>query len=445
MSTSYRVFFTPQIRKNVYGSEIEVTDKILVDGVPSIKRSLDSEDYDIGVFTYDDLNLKAENVNGYFNDEFDQRSIFVYSRDLCKVRIVFEDESGQAIVYRGLINEEASRTFGGGDQVNFRVLSLDSVIRNTQVSGGQIANGTSCKTAMIAILSDPTITSILNIDPLNINPDLDFTIDVGEKLENQSARDSLSKLLIASNSILIIDDTQTVFVHSRRHDTTRDVVNLYGPDDIKYRQNVITLDNYNAGFHRMFTAVRVNDTERTNTALISTYGYRQKRLTLDFVTNVLTEIDIAQRLLDEFSAPKIELTVQVPTRIARKLSLLDRLSVNWPLRVKPPMGKFLPVVGTAVVGDAMTPLPDTFGSISIDPGVGFKIIGITEEPKDFLTTLKIRQIGTTLSDGYLSDPEVPIVGLAIIGIAILAGPGDTDATWNPSVVGAAKIGATKVA
>jgi len=444
--TRYSVFFAPRNGPTTYGTEIDVSDFILFNGVALIKKSIDSGDYDVGVFVYDDLQLKAVNRDGYFNEETDIRSIFPFGRDRAKVRVVFTDTAtGDTIVYRGLLNEEATRLDATGDQITFRILARDSVIRDTKISGGTISNGMSCKNAILAIIDVPMVTSVLTVSAVNINPDFNFTIDDGSKFNNKSGREMLNKLLFASNSVMLISDVGVVTVQSRDEDTTIDILNLFGPFNINYRQNTIRMTAYNTGKHRMFNAVRINDTERSNAAFISVFGYRQKKFDLDFITTLATEQAIADRLVDEFKAPKIELNIEVPTSVARNSKLLDRVSLDWSLRIKPIEGKFLPIIGVTAIGDANAPLPYTFGSLAISTTTGFKIIEITENPNDFESILKLRQIGTGLSDGVFNSAFNCIIGYAVIGLAPICGTGDTCETYNPSVIGAAQIGCTEVA
>ena len=135
--------------------------------------------------------------------------------------------------------------------------------------------------------------------------------------------------------------------------------------------------------------------------------------------------------------------IELPTSIAKGLDLLDLVSVNWPFRVTPySAGKMLPVIGTAVIGNTAYPLPRKVGSLSVLPNVAFKIIEIDQDPNTFTTILKLRQIGTTQSDGYFNVPTSSIVGFALIGSAKIAGTGSTDAQWNPSILGAAVVGST---
>jgi len=80
--------------------------------------------------------------------------------------------------------------------------------------------------------------------------------------------------------------------------------------------------------------------------------------------------------------------------------LLDLVSVNYPLLITP-AGKFLPVIGVTVIGDVNSPIPYTKGAISVDPRTGFKIKERTDDISTYQTTLKLREIGVSASDGGL--------------------------------------------
>ena len=166
--TRYRVYMTPRISQFVYGAEIEVTDHITFNGINQIKRALDSQDYEIGVYFYSDLELLGSNDNGYFNDSTDLRSIFQFNRDLTKCRVVFENTTGDSITYYGLLNDTATRVDALNETVTLRVLSLDSVISRTQVAGGTVGNGVTCQSAMLAILNQAAISSVLSVSAGNI-------------------------------------------------------------------------------------------------------------------------------------------------------------------------------------------------------------------------------------------------------------------------------------
>lgn len=457
---SYKIYFTPleNADENIYGDEIDVSDRIRLSGVGNIKRSIDSSDYDIGVFTFSDLELTGQNQNGYFNEQ-DVRSIFTTARDRCKVRVVFNEmqlvRNIQGTVlseiitstntYRGIINDEATRLDIVAESIRFKVLSRDSVLRTTKISAGVVSNGMSFKAAIEAILNVPRITSVLIFNSVNINPQLNITIDEGSFFNNISVKSALDQLLLASNSVLLIDDAGNMVVKSREPDETRDIVNLYGKNDIHKRENIIDITAYNNGRQRMFTSFVVNDRESSNTAHVQAFGLRQKVLKLEFLTDTDTIDAVSANLVDEFKTPKIELNVKVSTRIAKDIQLLDRISVNYPLRLKPPAGKFLPVIGITEIGDPSMPLPYTFGAIEIPSRIAFKVIEIEDNVENFTSILRLRQTGKDIDDGVFDPANNCLVGFAVIGIAKICSGGNECDTFNPSVVGAAQLGCTKIA
>lgn len=455
----YRIYFTPLADSdgNTYGTELDVTEYILAAGVGNIRRSIDSSEYDIGVFNFSDLELTAYNKNGIFNEN-DTRSIFYAGRDRCKVRAVFSeielvrDSEGtvlsesevSTVTFRGLINEEATRLDITSHKIRFKVLSRDSVLRTTQVSAGVVTNGMLFSDAISAILNVPKITSVLTYDVAEINPDLDLTIDDGSWFDNRGVKEALDALLLASNSALLIADDGTMSVRSREQDETVDPLILYGPYDLHRRENIIDITTYNSGKHRMFTSFVVNDQEVSDSVYVQAFGFRRKTINLDFMTDNTKELAIATRLVGEWKSPKIEVSVKVPTRIARDVRLLDRVMVVHPLRVVPIEGKFLPVVGVTEIGDAMEPLPYISGSIEIPDRIRFKVLEVEDSVESFTSILRLRQTGRETGDGYFDTPNNCIVGFAIVGVAEICVGGDACDTYNPATIGGAQVGCTLV-
>jgi len=436
-SKQYKIYLTPRTGEFTYGTEIEISAEIIFNGIKTMKKSIDSSDYEIGVYTYGDINLKIVNKNGKYSDELDNRSVFDFSRDLAKIRVDYSDNDGDITRFKGLINEEATNQDLDKEEITFRVLSSDSIIRTTKVAGGLIANGVTASSAIKSILNQARITSVLNFSASNITVDQDFTIDVGSEFDNNNARKALNDLLVATNSVLIIDSSDNMIVQSRA-EATISVLNLFGPYDEKMRENITGLKKYNTGKHRTFTSVKIGDVEENDNGFVLDFGYRQFFSNLPFITTDATKITIAKRILAEFKTPRIELEVSVPTHVAKNIDLLDPVSVNYPLRVKRITDKFLPTVGITSIGDTDMPLPKVFGDAAISSAVGFKVIEISENPVSFETSLKLRQFG------WFTDPASCYIGFAKIGSAAICGTGDDCDKFNPAVIGGAQIGCTEV-
>lgn len=413
----YQVLITPLIDMDVYGDVIDVTkdidlsDFIKDGGIGTIKRDVDNGDYDIGVFTYGSITLKALNINGQFNDENDWRSIFKYSRDKAKVVVNFLDNQGNTpISFKGIINEDGTRQDFLKDEVKFKVLSEDSVIRKTKVSGGVINAGTLFSQAIKNIINVPEITSVLTYDDSKINVQLDLEIDDGTWFDNKTTKAALDALMVASNSVMTIEDS--VMVVRDRLENTGSVFNFYGHGDLFGRENILNIKNFNTGVQRMFNSIVINGREVDDPVLIQTYSLRQKRVDLGFIDDNTKEEIIGNNILDEFRAPKIELEIETTTETAKSLKLFDLVAIDYPYRVKPANEDPLPTYGVSRYGEAVYPIIQ--GNMKIRPALAFKVIGFQEKPKNFRTVVKLRQRGRTISDGLFSS-FATLYGTAIYG------------------------------
>ena len=415
----YKVYFTPKLTATTYGPEQEVSAHVVDAGVSTVKKSIDAGDYDIGIFYYGDVSIKCVNSDGLLSEIWDWRSIFSYSRDLTKVRIEYNDSNGAVTVFKGLINEEGTRENAETGEIKFRVLSLDSVIRTVRVAAGLITNGVSFKTALDKILNVTDITSVLTFDTSKINPNYNGTIDDGSKLSNISTRDALSKLLQASNSTFIINSSDEMIVQNRVENSGGSL-ELFGPYSQRGRQNILKLSKKNDGKQRVFTAVKVGEQIKVQEDYLEDYGYRQKSISLDFITTEATQLSIANSLSAEFKYPKIELEVEVETSLVRNSKLLDRVLIDYPLRLVPD-DKFFPMVDVAKVNESITNIPREIGAVKIERNVAFKIIEIKENAKRFTSILKLRQIGNDVGDGYIDiSGASSLVGFAVIGTSKVA-------------------------
>lgn len=421
MSVQYRVYVTPLYSSFVYGTELEISDYVEnVSG--TITQSIDSTDFSVGIFTYNDVQLTCDNATGKLSDQSDSRSMFAFSRDRAKIRIVFDQGDGSpTTTYRGVINDSATTINSDTDEIVLTSLGPDSVLVNSTISVGVVSDGMTITQALVAILNTGDIRSIMGFSLSNINPSNDIVIDDGSKFDNLNKKDALTKLLGASNSVLLIDDSLNIIVKDREQNPTSEIIFLYGRGDQFGRENIISIQNYNTGLQRVFNSALItggtpsvsvdasgggsvsvsqvpqvgSDFNYTSEAL---YGLRQKALSTDFITDIDTLESIATGYVSEFSYPKIELEVTVPTDVVVNARLLDMVSVNYPLLVTP-AGKFLPVIGITLIGDPNSPLPYAKGAIVIDATVAFKIIEKKEDISTYQTTLKLRQVGVGANDG----------------------------------------------
>lgn len=423
---SYEVLLTPLTGKDIYGDVLDVTkdvsisDSIKDKGISTILREVDNGDFDFGVFVYNSITLTALNPDGKFSQETDSRSIFKYTRDKAKVIVNFFDGTSNtpATSFRGIIDDRATKQDFIKDEVKITVLSEDSILNRVKYLGGSVPDGSLCSTAIIKILNRPEITSVLSFDPLDVIVANDYVIDDTSVFEDQIIKNILDGLLVVTNSVLVVDKDSKIIVRNRNHNSET-VFELFGEGDLLGRQNIISIKNYNTGLQRTFNTITFGEQSATEEDYAEIYGDNKKSLDYTFITNEITRASICRDICDHFKSPKIEMEVQCKTSEVRELGFFDLVSVSVPYRTKPAStGLKLPLYGSAVYGVAR--YPHISGSLKISKNMAFKIIGMEEDPQSFLTTLKLRQVGTDFRDGYFSTMvpnELPArYGFAIYGV-----------------------------
>lgn len=444
---SYQVLITPLVAKNTYGTTVDVTLDVEIDdyvkdsGISTIKREVDNGDFDIGVFVFDSINLTCLNIDGKFSGINDSRSMFKYSRDKAKITINFFDGTSNTpdSSFKGIIDDRATKLNFKKNEIKFKLLSNDSIINRTKVPAASIPNLTLVSDAIKTLLQLPEITAVLNYDASDINVLNDYAIDDGSRFDNKTVKFALDKLLAVSNSVLLVEkDTNNMVVKSREFNSGN-VKQFYGHGDLFGRENIIDIKNYNDGLQRAFNTINIGNQSASNAGFIDLFGDNAKAFEFDFITNANTQQIIAQDLLDYWKAPKAELEVLTTTNEAKNLNFFDLVSIDFPYRVKPYKDDKLPIYGQALYGTAVYPY--IFGNLKIRPTVAFKVIGKKETPNQFLTTVKLRQIGTTIDDGYFSKVGT-YYGSSIYGAETAVYQLDPDRI-DPnikSVFGAAKYG-----
>jgi len=397
----YQIYFTPLVDlQGTYGNTINVTQNIDISDMvlrgTNIVQELDDGDYTVGVFSYGDLTITTFNPDGRFNQTDDARSMFVVDRDLTKLRIDFRDSTNNySTIWRGLIHEEATRTNILKCETRFRALSNDSIFRKTRIPAGSIQDGNSFSQAINKILSNPIITNTFNYDQKNINVNYDGIIDIGAYFDELDAKKALNELLLASNSVLVIDNDENLIIKGRQHNNN-EPYKFYGPYDLHNRLNIIDIKNWNSGLHRVVNSMTINNQTYKDEALIRRYRLERKEKKMEFITSISTAKAIAGNIVREFGQPRDELEIEVCTESIPNIKLLDLCSINNPLEYKPVKhNEFLPTYNDLQVAGGNCnpqPLPIELGCFNIDNQIGWKVTGITRNLQTKNTTLRLREV-----------------------------------------------------
>lgn len=390
MTISYhQVLITPLKNDNEYGIEVDVTDFLAAGGIGNVVQSIDAGNYDIGLYTYADLTLTLINYDGRFNNNTHAESMFYHTRDRAKVTVKFYDNAGAAsIVFKGIINDEATTQNFTNETVQIRVLSRDSILRKTIVVGGLITDGMLFSNAIKALLNRSSITSVITYDASLISVALDYTVDVASVFSDKDTREVLDQLLSASGSVFRINSNDKMVV-SPRTITDKDALALYGGGDPLQQDNILSIKSFNDGLQRTFNTFTVNGRTASDADYIIRYGSNIKEFTFDSITSTVTATAIATYLLGQFKAPKNELEVVVPVDVAKNAEILDPVTISFPKKFIGYKGTRVPIAGVAIAGADYTPYAS--GGIVINNNKVWKITAITQDTKNFQTILRLRE------------------------------------------------------
>lgn len=400
------VYIKPFDDQGVY-TEFEDVSRY-VTKISSVSQNLDLEDYQIGVFKNSSFNLSLKNETGRFSDVDSSESMFKFLRSGSLVRITYTigDEqiqagvmvAGDAIVgeevevFKGLLNDEATKQGVKDDVITFTVIGLESLFNQTTVQDvfPTLSVSDLLSVTLFKILDQPRITDLLVVDQANITPTLDQVPDDISFIETMSVKEALDEILFATNSVLyILEDT--IYVTPRTE--TLDLIETWhGPASQTGVENIIDIKEINNGRHRLFNVFRWADTNiaRVDSTSKSTYGARIKEITTDFFTNLTKRTNLLDDFLAEFKDPKEEFMLTTPFNYdSLDIKLLDKTNLDYPTVLVAESSGELPICGIAICGQAQLPR-GWFGFVR-DETFFYKVIQKSHDLNKFVSTFKLRR------------------------------------------------------
>ncbi len=390
----YKVLCTPLEKDRVYRDfSTDITDG--VENIGDITMQVDDGDFDIGVFAFEDVQIRLINdtgsikTNGKFYDSNSPSSIFKYKRDLAIIEIIYIDKnSNETTVFSGLVNDALSKDNLEDGTTTLTIIGKSSLFNKYPIIGGSVGDGMTTRQALKSILDRPIITDYLNYDANNINPSIDTIINFGSELDNLSYKAALDKIMLASGSVLLIDDNDNIIVKSR-DDNGNEPYRFYNAGDPLGRENIINLVNFNNGVQRAFNFFEIDKTVSYNDSLINAFSLRKKKIDVDdIITDLTNRQSITDFYLENFSVPKQELEITCLIEVAKDIDLLDLCTVDY----KP------------ILRSKETPfsfpynMPYILNKRVIQGNIGFKVISKKINLESYTISLKMREIGKLAGD-----------------------------------------------
>lgn len=404
----FRVYVKPFDQNGEYLDDfIEVTRDVV--SLKGVSQTLDSSEFDVGIFRNGGFGFILKNDEGKYSDVTNVRSIFRTKRADSIVRVTWDRNdfdllcgffnageeylSEPVTIFEGLLSDVTASSTIARQEAEFRVLGYESLLDRALVPFTDIAAGDKFAEIIYASLNQASITNLLTVDIANIVPAVDLVTDTVEELENQTVKEMLEDVLLASNSVLYIRDG-IIYVTARTPSASLDF-QFYGQASDSGIENVIDIAKLRDGQNRTFNFWTWEDTtsfSKDETSL-DTYGALKKEikstLILDASTTKIQQVLDGYR--DEFSFPKMEMEIETPmTEESLALYLLDRVSLDYPNVFEPADNNVLPRYGQVVYGDAKYP----FGqfSLRIPSSWRFKILSRKIDVTKQTVTFGIRRI-----------------------------------------------------
>jgi hypothetical protein len=402
----WRVYLNPFDDEGIYTGFQEITEDVISDKLGSINSDLDNTDYDIGVYRTSNFKITLRNDHARYSDVDNPESIFRYTRSNSLLKITWEiSESGPFVgiaesesgylseeqtVFTGFINDDSLVMDLESQSVSFTCLGKEYLFQRTIVPFGTISNGDLFSFILYNILNQDAITEHLTVLPENIVCGVDLPIDSIASLQNKTVQEGLNNLLLASNSVLYLEN-ETLYI-TPREPTLETVLQFFGQSSTEGNENILNIRSIKNGMNRLFNYFTWKDATvfSQNVSSVTRYGARKKEIDFEFILDDGKRQVILDALVAEFGDPKQEFDLDASLDYTTLTGfLLDRVAIDYPIRYVD-IGDPLPICGNALAGEAILPKP--LSAFSIPFSDSFKIIGRSIDPQYSQIKFKMRSV-----------------------------------------------------
>lgn len=405
----FNVYLKPFNEDGSYSDDwLDITEDVNFSSIGDIRQSVDDDEYDVGVFKFSDFNLELRNEHGRYSDVDGLKSIFRYKRadSLLKLTWVEADEepytgvciAGDALcgndeieIFQGLLTDEATETDIKDQTARFRVRGRESIFAQVEAPFSSLANGDLVSAIIKDCLNQSDITSLLTYSSSNIVPGNDVVVDDVSEYQNKTVKEVLDDLLLISNSVLYVKDG-TIYVSSRDGGSTVSET-FYGQASNNGIESIISIEKLRTGLNQTFNYWTWAETTliKKDNDSIALYGVRKKEISHGPITTDATREDLLTDLKDEFSTPKLSFVLKTPLSPARiPLSILDRVTVDYPTVFYTTEQVPVPVYGVSRYGESSYPLGEW--SLTLGDNEPLKIMGKVIKIKDQILEFSLKRI-----------------------------------------------------
>ncbi len=398
----FQVKLAVRLNDNTIAPNIDISKFVKEKTVSRLKKSIDTNDFNIGFFKETNINITVDNSENRFmeGEGFFTNGII----DGSIIRIIagyIDPETGIAFTemsFEGVI--EGKGTVGNlkRETRKFTVLSFSSVIRKLESKSGAAVSGQTFQNAFFNMFNVAEVLRYLTVNIGNINPQVNLIIDDSTFFIGKTLQESIDALILASNSVMVLRDNE---IHIVPRDESPAVEFEYFGKGSRVPGNIDDMTNQTDGTRRLITSVKVAGvTQPFNSSafIIDRFGFKQKELDIGFITDPAKQAIIANNVLNEFQIPKQELFVS-SSYIGDQLDILDLITIDNPGYIINPnptrYNRGFKYNSGAQYGTRK-------GGLRYKPNIGWKVLSIDHNYSKYTTRVGVRQIGNKIGDNLIS-------------------------------------------
>ncbi len=398
-----RAYLSARRVDGTYNGWTDISKYITDSGIGSYSRSIDTDNFDIGFYEESNMSLTVDNSKALFEENMGFFANRLRDRSKVKLVVGYYDPDSLVpetpVMFEGIIEDMSTNGDIGKEELKFKILSYSSIIRKLSVVSGVIVSSMTFEDALYYLLLRSEITELLTIDRANITCDVNELINNPDWFTGKQSDEAINKLMLAGNAVIKIKDN--IVKITPRTESTEVRFNFLAKTE-KSPTNVISIKNINSGLRRVFTRVTINENLPVDAEMwkLDKFGARLKTVDIGFTTDTDVHAKVALGILNEFSVQKMELELTTDY-LADEIDLLDKVTIdNEGYTHEEDPARY----GVGVYGEST--YVDMVGGIKIYPNFAWKVLKISHNPKTYITTLKLRRIGSTISDGFITTGDV---------------------------------------
>ena len=392
-----------------YSDFIDITEDVIESSIGAIKQTLESDEFDVGKITFDNLNLTLRNEDATYSEASNATSIFPLKRDQSIIKIEwginsFPPACGNTpcgltflswprILFKGLIEENSAAFDVESQNITFKVLGIDSIINKELTPYGLLTLGDDANTLIFKILNQDSIKKFFSVNQINIDCKNNFIADDIASLEGTSCLESIQEILKLANSIMFVKD-DVIYIKARE-ESLDSKFTFYGASSNEGIENISQVSDYGIGLNRTWNYWDWDDDPTLNVSFVDSidlYGRRAKSLSSKLITDSGKILNVLTSYLNEFGFPKTELTLTVPmyTPIV-DLGFLDKINIDYPSEVLPTVDELSSKYGQAKY-DSGYKYNRVINSLFISISKNWKILNKTIQPRKQTIEFKVREV-----------------------------------------------------